>query len=99
MLQARLWWWLLATIAFPSQSANHHSLLQPTSTDHVTKLPPINIDDPVSSIQILPTILDLLIETKSLSLSEARAAHDMVQKYEVQSLMRPLQKFSKTTGQ
>lgn len=63
------------------------------------KLPYISIDDPVSSIQILATILDLLIETKSLSLLEARAAHDMFRNYESQSLLRPLQKFSKTTGQ
>lgn len=59
----------------------------------------ISIDDPVCSIQVLPTILDLLIETKSLSLSEARAAHDMVRIYESQSLLRPLQKFSETASQ
>ncbi|KAL6835478.1 hypothetical protein V8C40DRAFT_234476 [Trichoderma camerunense] len=63
------------------------------------KLPYIIIDDSVSSIQILPTILDLLTETESLSLSEARAAHDMVRNYESQSLLRLLQKFSKITGQ
>lgn len=63
------------------------------------KLPYIIIDDSVCSIQILPTILDLLTETESLSLSEARAAHDMVRNYESQSLLRPLQKFSKITGQ
>lgn len=63
------------------------------------KLPYISIDDPVSSIQILPAIMDLLIGTKSLWLSEARAARNMVRNYESQSLLRPLQKFSKTTGQ
>ncbi|KAL7915497.1 alkaline-phosphatase-like protein [Trichoderma velutinum] len=75
--------------------ANYHV---PLVMSH-PKLPHINIDDPVSSIQILPTILDLLIETQSLSLSEARAVHDMVRNYEGQSLLRPLQKFSETTGQ
>ncbi|KAL6831483.1 alkaline-phosphatase-like protein [Trichoderma sp. SZMC 28015] len=62
------------------------------------KLPYISIDDPVSSIQNLPTVLDLLIETKSLLLSEAGAAHDTVRNYESQSLLRPLQKLPKTTG-
>ncbi|KAL6805152.1 alkaline-phosphatase-like protein [Trichoderma sp. SZMC 28012] len=37
--------------------------------------------------------------TKSLSLSKARAVHDMVRNYKSQSLLRSLQKFSKTTGQ
>ncbi|KAL7782931.1 alkaline-phosphatase-like protein [Trichoderma ceciliae] len=63
------------------------------------KLPHINIDDAVSSMQILPTILDLLLETKSLSKSEAQAVSDMIRNYEGQSLLRPLQKFSEVNGQ
>lgn len=57
-------------------------------------LPRINIDDAVTSLQILPTILDLLIETGSLSNSETRAAKDLVRNYEGQSLLRPLRKSS-----
>ncbi|OAQ59017.1 sulfatase domain-containing protein [Pochonia chlamydosporia 170] len=62
-------------------------------------LPPISIDDPVNSVSILPTILDLLIETCSLSVSEGRAAHDLIRNYEGQSLIRPLQTTSQRTGQ
>lgn len=75
--------------------ANYHV---PLVLSH-PKLPHINIDDAVSSIQILPTILDLLLETKSLSKSEAQAVRDMVRNYEGQSLLRPLQKCSHVTGQ
>lgn len=63
------------------------------------KLPPIDINTPVNSISILPTILDLLIETGSLSPSERQAASDLVRNYEGQSLIRPLQESSKRTGQ
>ncbi|PNP44429.1 hypothetical protein THARTR1_11041 [Trichoderma harzianum] len=63
------------------------------------KLPHININDAISSIQILPTILDLLIKTKSLSLSKARAVHDMVRNYKGQSVLRPLLNYSEATGQ
>lgn len=75
--------------------ANYHV---PLVLSH-PKLPSINIDDPVSSIQILPTILDLLLETKSLSKSEAGAVRDMIQNYEGQSLLRPMQNSSETNGQ
>ncbi|RCI13621.1 hypothetical protein L249_5576 [Ophiocordyceps polyrhachis-furcata BCC 54312] len=53
------------------------------------KLPSIDVDDAVSSIQILPTILDLLIESGSLSSSQAEAARDLVGNYEGKSLIRP----------
>ncbi|KAK2592698.1 hypothetical protein QQS21_009599 [Conoideocrella luteorostrata] len=62
------------------------------------KLPPIDINSPVNSIAILPTILDLLIETGSLSPSDRKAAGDLVRNYEGQSLIRPLHKESKHTG-
>ena len=55
----------------------------------------IDINDAVTSLQILPTILDLLIETKSLSESETQAARDLLRNYEGQSLLRPLRKFSR----
>jgi hypothetical protein len=63
------------------------------------KLPPIDINTPVNSISVLPTILDLLIETGSLSKSDRQAARDLVANYEGQSLIRPLQSSSKHTGQ
>lgn len=52
-------------------------------------LPKINITDPVTSMQILPTILDLLIETSTFSQCEATAARDLLRNYEGQSLLRP----------
>jgi arylsulfatase A-like enzyme len=54
------------------------------------KLPPVEITSPVISDQILPTILDLLIETSSLEEKAARAAKDMLSIYEGQSMIRPL---------
>lgn len=63
------------------------------------KLPQIDIDDAVSSIQILPTILDMLIETGSLSKSHAAAAGELVRNYEGQSLIRPMHKYSEQNGQ
>ncbi|KND91825.1 hypothetical protein TOPH_03368 [Tolypocladium ophioglossoides CBS 100239] len=56
------------------------------------KLPPIDINDAVSSLQILPTILDLLLETGSLPKtgSHREAAKDLARNYEGQSLLRPL---------
>lgn len=52
-------------------------------------LPPIDIDDPTTSLQVLPTILDMLLETGSLSASDAAAARDLLHNYEGQSLLRP----------
>jgi len=52
-------------------------------------LPAINITEPVTSMQILPTLLDLLIETNTFSKCEANAARDLLRNYEGQSLLRP----------
>ncbi|GJN69696.1 hypothetical protein PLICBS_003746 [Purpureocillium lilacinum] len=57
-------------------------------------LPHIDIDDAVESLQILPTILDVLLETGSLSHAQSRAAEDLIRNYEGQSLIRPLRKVS-----
>jgi len=63
------------------------------------KLPVINIDDAVTSIQILPTILDLLVETGSLAPAHARLAKSLATRnYEGQSMIRKLHKSSQTTG-
>jgi arylsulfatase A-like enzyme len=52
-------------------------------------LPAIDIVDPVTSLQILPTLLDLLIETDTFPKCKAAAARDMLRNYEGQSLLRP----------
>ncbi|BDD60412.1 hypothetical protein MPDQ_005019 [Monascus purpureus] len=54
------------------------------------KLPPVEITSPVTNQQIVPTILDLLIESLSLSESGTHAARDILSLYEGQSLIRPL---------
>ncbi|XWW99220.1 hypothetical protein V2A60_007229 [Cordyceps javanica] len=53
-------------------------------------MPPIDVNDVVNSNMILPTILDLLIETGSLGDSDTKAARDLVKNYEGQSLIRRL---------
>ncbi|KAL7797534.1 alkaline-phosphatase-like protein [Trichoderma ceciliae] len=63
------------------------------------QLPSIDINDAVVSYQILPTILDLLLETGSLSASQTGIAEDVIQNYEGQSLIRPLIHFNEKTGQ
>ncbi|KAK9773275.1 putative Alkaline-phosphatase-like protein [Seiridium cardinale] len=62
------------------------------------KLPDIEINDAVTSRQILPTILDLLRETQSLSDMGYEAAGDLLRNYEGQSLLRPLRSVSPSTG-
>ncbi|KAK3191910.1 hypothetical protein K4F52_001953 [Lecanicillium sp. MT-2017a] len=62
------------------------------------KLPHIDVDDQVHSSQILPTILDLLRETGSLTEPAKQAAQDLARNYEGQSLIRPLRAQSKATG-
>ncbi|KAJ6146484.1 hypothetical protein N7497_008466 [Penicillium chrysogenum] len=53
------------------------------------QLPPVQIDTPVISTQIVPTIIDLLIESASLSKDSTTAARDIRSLYEGQSLIRP----------
>ncbi|KAJ6788237.1 hypothetical protein PWT90_04381 [Aphanocladium album] len=53
-------------------------------------LPPIDVNEVVNSNMILPSILDLLIETGSLGDTDTVAAKDLVKNYEGQSLIRPL---------
>lgn len=54
------------------------------------KLPAIDIDGRVSSLQILPTILDLLVESSSLDKKSARAIQVLLPLYEGQSMIRDL---------
>jgi hypothetical protein len=52
-------------------------------------LPRIEVTANTSSISILPTILDLLINTNSLDERDRDAASDLIHEYEGQSLLRP----------
>ncbi|KAF6830579.1 sulfatase domain protein [Colletotrichum plurivorum] len=76
---------VLASYYNPNVGSNHVPLV----LSH-PKLPPITIDAPVSSQQILPTVLDLLLETGSLSGEAKRATGDLLANYEGQSLIRPV---------
>ncbi|OQE27729.1 hypothetical protein PENSTE_c004G03891 [Penicillium steckii] len=52
------------------------------------KLPPINIDSRVTSMQIMPTIMDLLVESGSLDKNQSKAIQDLLPLYEGQSMIR-----------
>ncbi|CAL5874008.1 uncharacterized protein PFLUO_LOCUS8293 [Penicillium psychrofluorescens] len=51
-------------------------------------LPPVEISAPVSSNQIVPSIIDLLVESSSLNNNTKRVATDIRSLYEGQSLIR-----------
>ncbi|RDA85251.1 hypothetical protein CP532_2319 [Ophiocordyceps camponoti-leonardi (nom. inval.)] len=63
------------------------------------QLPAIDVNDAAASLSILPTILDLLIETGSLSKTTKQAARDLMGNYEGQSLLRPQRQASWETGE
>ncbi|KAF7553663.1 hypothetical protein G7Z17_g3444 [Cylindrodendrum hubeiense] len=52
-------------------------------------LPRVQYNANATSLSILPTILDLLINSGSLNVDDSAAASDLVQDYEGQSLIRP----------
>ncbi|KAJ5132869.1 hypothetical protein N7448_007027 [Penicillium atrosanguineum] len=54
------------------------------------QLPPIQINDRVTSMQILPTILDLLVESASLDDQSSQAIKDLLPLYEGQSMIRDI---------
>jgi arylsulfatase A-like enzyme len=54
-------------------------------------LPKIQITANATSMSVLPTILDLLVQTKSLNDKDSTAALDLLNEYEGQSLIRPYQ--------
>lgn len=56
---------------------------------HHPQIPRVHLNLNSSSINILPTVLDLLIATESLNEKDTAAASDIVQDYEGQSLIRP----------
>lgn len=63
------------------------------------KLPQINLEDAVTSLTAVPTLLDLLIESGSLSKPATNAARDLAGNLEGQSLLRHLKKTNEKTGQ
>jgi hypothetical protein len=52
-------------------------------------LPRINIQANATSLSILPTILDLLVNSNSLGPYDTSVASDLVHEYQGQSLLRP----------
>ena len=56
---------------------------------HHPHLPRVQLDVNATSISILPTILDLLIQTDSLNSRDKSIASDLMHDYEGQSLIRP----------
>lgn len=58
-------------------------------TFHHPLLPRMQITANTTSLSILPTILDLLVQTRSLNDKDADVASDLMNEYEGQSLIRP----------
>lgn len=54
-------------------------------------LPKIQVTANATSMSVVPTVLDLLIQTKSLNKMDSAAALDLMNEYEGQSLIRPYQ--------
>lgn len=69
----------------------HISNLRVPLLFHHPALPRIQLDINATSLSILPTILDLLTATSSLSDRDTKIANDLIQEYEGQSLIRPFQ--------
>ena len=58
---------------------------------HHPSLPRIQLQVNVTSISVIPTILDLLTATSSLNTQDSDIASNLVHQYEGQSLLRPYQ--------
>lgn len=54
-------------------------------------LPRIQITANATTLSVLPTILDLLVNTNSLNYEDSEIARDLMNEYEGQSLIRPYQ--------
>ncbi|ODM24198.1 hypothetical protein SI65_02092 [Aspergillus cristatus] len=67
----------------------HISNFQIPLVFHHPLLPRMQVTANTTSISILPTILDLLIQTKSLNTQDSDIAFDLLHQYEGQSLIRP----------
>ncbi|CAI7649230.1 unnamed protein product [Penicillium crustosum] len=82
-------------VSLPENSGVTPYLNPHTASFHVPlvfahpQLPPIEINSRVASIQILPTILDILSESGSLNKQAKSAIQDLLPMYEGQSMIRP----------
>jgi phosphoglycerol transferase MdoB-like AlkP superfamily enzyme len=85
---------VVSTYYNPSRANNHVPLV----LSH-PKLPAFDVNDPVSSLQIVPTILDMLIETNSLSSASKKVASSLIDTYEGQSMIRPQFTSNPETGE
>jgi hypothetical protein len=85
---------VVSTYYNPARSNNHVPLV----FSH-PKLPQIDIEDPVVSTQIVPTILDMLMQTNSLSSGSRKVAESLVDSYEGQSMLRPQYMTSPVSGE
>ncbi|KAM6505657.1 hypothetical protein FSOLCH5_013832 [Fusarium solani] len=70
------------------ESAHVSNFRVPITFRH-PNLPRVQYEANTTTISILPTILDLLINSGSLNKKDTRIASDLVQDYEGQSLIRP----------
>ncbi|KAM3519704.1 hypothetical protein NHJ13051_007321 [Beauveria bassiana] len=80
---------------------NERVLLTPitSTTHHPFEIPREESNAAVQSLQILPTILDLLLETRSLPDEAFQAATELLDLYEGQSLIGSIHTESRKTGQ
>ena len=58
---------------------------------HHPHLPRVQLHTNASSMNVLPTVLDLLVNTGSIDEKDANIAGDLINNYEGQSLIRPFQ--------
>ena len=84
-------------MAFAEDSKKHSSFENPhISSFRVplafqhSALPPMQLELNATNIQILPTILDLLLSSDSLSKPEIEVAKNLLPQYQGQSLLRPM---------
>ncbi|KAH8599215.1 alkaline-phosphatase-like protein [Bisporella sp. PMI_857] len=82
--------------AFPEDSPNHSTFenghianIRVPLVFHHPQLPRIQLPVNATSISIIPTILDLLVTTDSLSTTDKDIASNLIHQYEGQSLLRP----------
>lgn len=68
---------------------SHISNLKIPLVFHHPLLPRIQVEANTTTLSIIPTILDLLVQTRSLNEKDSDVALDLINEYEGQSLIRP----------
>ncbi|GAM87625.1 hypothetical protein ANO11243_056520 [Dothideomycetidae sp. 11243] len=83
-------------MAFAEDSPKHTTFENPhlsnfrvPLTFHHPSFPPLQLASHATNLDILPTILDLLVLSDSLSATDARIVKDILPRYQGQSLVRP----------